>query len=62
MNNKDLFNPQYKKLRLPKNDTGKDKSKRNKVRPEIYRLVSAMIHKAAYEPPSECNPDNGAFF
>lgn len=23
---------------------------------------SAMVHKAAYEPQSECNPDNGAFF
>lgn len=23
---------------------------------------SAMIHKAANEPQSECNPDNGAFF
>ncbi len=23
---------------------------------------SAMVHKAAWEPQSECNPDNGAFF
>lgn len=28
---------------------------------DIY-VGSAMVHKAAYEPQSECNPDNGAFF
>lgn len=26
------------------------------------KVGSAMVHKAAYEPQSECNPDNGAFF
>ncbi|SHO50880.1 hypothetical protein [Anaerocolumna xylanovorans] len=40
----------------PKGTEDKDNQTRD------IKVGSAMVHKAAYEPQSECNPDNGAFF
>lgn len=60
MNNKDLFNPSTK-ITTTVEGSIKDKNKSNKTIRHIP-VGSAMVHKAAYEPQSECNPDNGAFF
>ncbi|MDF2801908.1 MAG: hypothetical protein K0S61_1811 [Anaerocolumna sp.] len=59
-NNSDLFNPSIKVTTTNEN-TIKDKIKDDKSIRHIG-VGSAMVHKAAYEPQSECNPDNGAFF
>lgn len=59
-NNSDLFNPGMKVTTTNENSI-KEKIKNDKAVRDIS-VGSAMIHKAAYEPPSECNPDNGAFF
>lgn len=59
-NNSDLFNPSIK-VTTTQEDSIKDKIKDDKSVRHIP-VGSAMVHKAAYEPQSECNPDNGAFF
>jgi hypothetical protein len=58
--NSDLFNPSIKVTNTNESSI-KDKIKEDKSTRHIP-VGSAMVHKAAYEPPSECNPDNGAFF
>jgi len=57
-NNSDLFNPSIKVT------TTKENALKDKIKDEVRHIPvgSAMVHKAAYEPQSECNPDNGAFF
>ncbi len=45
--------------------TSKEESKKTQDKYNETRDIgvgSAMVHKAAWEPQSECNPDNGAFF
>ncbi|WOO35584.1 hypothetical protein R2R35_17520 [Anaerocolumna sp. AGMB13020] len=43
------------------NNTKQELEEKYKKTRDIF-VGSAMVHKAAYEPQSECNPDNGAFF
>lgn len=60
MRKEDLLNPGIK---VTSSDESSVKNK-NHDNPAIRHIPvgSAMVQKPAHEPPSECNPDNGAFF
>ncbi|WP_033168200.1 hypothetical protein [Clostridium sp. KNHs205] len=54
-------NEKQNNLKATSNNTKEELEEKYKKTRDIY-VGSAMVHKAAYEPQSECNPDNGAFF
>jgi hypothetical protein len=54
-------NEKHTNIKATSNNTKQELEEKYKKTRDIY-VGSAMVHKAAYEPQSECNPDNGAFF
>lgn len=54
-------NEKHTNIKATSNNTKQELEAKYKKTRDIY-VGSAMVHKAAYEPQSECNPDNGAFF
>ncbi|MDF2524819.1 MAG: hypothetical protein K0R31_2460 [Clostridiales bacterium] len=54
-------NEKHINIKATSNNTKQELEEKYKKTRDIY-VGSAMVHKAAYEPQSECNPDNGAFF
>lgn len=54
-------NEKHTNSKATSNNTKQELEEKYKKTRDIY-VGSAMVHKAAYEPQSECNPDNGAFF
>ncbi len=54
-------NEKHNNIKATSNNTKEELEEKYKKTRDIF-VGSAMVHKAAYEPQSECNPDNGAFF